>query len=150
MITNPRKSPDHKQEHGQRENRSCLTLESLCPPNTPLGDWQKSTAFPGSHHSMCHVHTWPRASLVNRGGVPAGRARPAQQSPAHPTWCFSQQQPTFLPAPHEAGLEFMPGGRGTLDQGGCWVSQQHGLSTSCAAGRPPRQTPPDPGEECRC
>lgn len=87
---------------------------------------------------MCHVHTWPRASLVNRGGVPAGRARPAQQSPAHPTWCFSPQQPTFLPAPHEARLEFMPGGRGTLDQGGCWVSQEHGLSNSCAAGRPPR------------
>lgn len=94
--------------------------------------------FQGLIIDMRHVHTWPRTSLVDRGGVPAGRARPAQQNPAHPMWCFSLQQSTFLPAPHEAGLEFMPGDRGTLGQGGCWVSQEHGLSKSCAAGRPPR------------
>lgn len=139
MTANPCKSPGCRQTGTWAEgNRSYLAWEPLCPPNMPLGNWQKSAAFPGSHHRYAPCPPWPRTSLVNRGGVSAGRARPAQQSPAHPTWCFSMQQPTFLPTPHEAGLEFMPGDRGTLGQGGCWVSQEHGLSNSCAAGLPPR------------
>lgn len=139
MTANPYKSPGCRQTGTWAEgNRSYLAWEPLCPPNMPLGNWQKSAAFPGSHHRYAPCPPWPRTSLVNRGGVSAGRARPAQQSPAHPTWCFSVQQPTFLPTPHEAGLEFMPGDKGTLGQGGCWVSQEHGLSNSCAAGLPPR------------
>lgn len=121
-----------------RGNRSYLAWEPRCPPNMPRVTGRNPPRFQGLIIDMRHVHTWPRTSLVNRGGVPAGRARPAQQSPAHPMWCFSLQQSTFLPAPHEAGLEFMPDDRGTLGQGGCWVSQEHGLSNSCAAGCPPR------------
>lgn len=127
-----------KQEHGQRETEATW-LGSPCARQTcPWVTGRNPPHFQGLIIDMRHIHTWPRTSLVNRGGVPAGRARPAQQSPAHPTWCFSVQQPTFLPTPHEAGLEFMPGDRGTLGQGGCWVSQEHGLSNSCAAGLPPR------------